>query len=1004
MASILTPIKQFLLENNEYARFTDNHCFLCRPESQHNWICDTCVNAHCENLALDRSVDEMLNALPEGVRFAHVNLCSIFNKLDHIQILLRNGIFDVLAVSESKLHNKISDSDIQVKGYTVLRRDRNRRGGGVLMYINDKWTVTNQYRDQSLEILSVEIQLGNSPIKFKVGVVYRPPNSNVAWQHIFIEKIENLSRTCTELPVIIMGDFNINQSRTEHFKNAMTERGFTQVINENTRETQFTASIIDHIYVKYPREVLNITRGVIPFGVSDHHMVYLIETGIEDEAQPERDYVKHRDEEILNESAIIRDLEQEFDDESWRSSTNINTIWTTFCSKLTEVVDRQRPIRYQQFCSDAGKWVNDDILKEMEKRDKLHQQALRSNVEFHWKLYGAAKNRVMAKINTAKSEFVNKALSKSYTDSKDAWILLERSLPTNSSSAQPTCIKINKDTFSDSKGIANAFNNFFGEKTCNPVENFDSSLPLMQNGSSRFLKFPNITKDFVENEINALPDSTCTGLDGISVKLLKTSLHVIAPILASLLNKSLECGEVPSELKTARVIPHFEGGDIDLINNYRPMSVLPIISNILDKHVFISLYEYLDDHNLLPIHQSGFRPKHTKETALHYLVDNWLSNMEGGKLTGALFPALCEPFETVHHQVLLQKLSSFGICQNTYKWFQSYLTGRTQYVSWKGVYSDGKIVSSGVPKGSKLGGLLFILFMNDFPKCLKHSKVTMFAGDIALSFSHESIYDIERRLQEDLSYSLIWMKDNRLPIKLENTKSLLIGTRGRLANNRQMQIRINGVVLENVNSINFLGIQLDGQLTWSAHIDSFLKKIVQELKVLEQLQNVLSKEAALKLYNTVIIPRITYCCTIWCSPRKKTLMKKLSRAQKKVVGIISNKRVSNISYRHFCDLKVMPVEKLLQFEKLKLLFQILYNKSPACKYLNDFQCEDQISTMGTRNSSKCKLHVPAAKTERYKQSFKISSASLWNSLPESVTECTSLLTFETECQRYLNDN
>lgn len=1001
MASGLSPIKQFL-ESAKGASFTDDHACICHLGAEAKWICDTCIKTYCENVCLDRfqTVDEMLTTLPEGIRFAHINICSILNKLDQIKILLRNGVFDILAVTESKLDSSIVDLKIKVEGYTVERRDRKRNGGGVLMYINDKWNVTSPYADESLELLTVDIGLQNSP-NIKVGVVYRPPSASAQWKTDFIKEVEVLSNTQTEL--VIMGDLNIDlQSGYEDFEIKMQEKGFTQLIKENTRVTSTTKTIIDHIYVNNPDEVAY--KGVIPFGVSDHHMVYLIRKGIRAEAPPDRVYVKYRDGEIVDENALIDELEKV----NWSlitSSSYVNIMWTTFCTKFMEVVDKYMPIKKHRFRSDAEKWVNEDSLEAMKQREKLHHQALKSSRKLDWKLYNAAKVRVVAKLNAAKTEFVEESLNKTTgsTTPEDAWIKLNRSLVPHSVSVKPTFMKMNEDTFSDSKDIANALNEFFLTRRCELAQEFErKSLPqrgkdLMPKGS---FSIPNITIDDIKNAIVNLSDSLCIGLDGISVKMLKTTVNVIAPVLESIINKSLESGEVPSEWKKARVSPRFKAGDKFLIENYQPsVSVLPVISKILEGHIFNTFFRYLNNENLLKIHPIN----QAKETVLHCIVDNWLKNRDSKKLTGALFPALCKPFDMVNHKILLQKLSSFGICENSHKWFESYLTGRTQCVRWKGVYSDEKNVTIGVPKSSKLGGLLFTLFMNDYPDCLVHSEVAMYKGEIALSFSNASVLDIRSKLCEDLSKSMSWMKKNMLTMDLEKTKSMLIGPERKLRD-KKFLIKIENHAIKKYKSIIFLGVKIDRQLTWSNHIKFVLNKISLELDDLKQMRKFLSKEAALKIYNTVIFPYFEYCCTIWCLPRRETFIEELSERQKTAVSIISKEKVTKISSTHFHDLKLMPVESFFKFQKLMLLFKILYLKeSQEYKYLN-LKWVDQVSTKETRNRNKCKLYEPKARTEYYKQSFKISSASLWNSLPESVRECTSLETFETECQRYLNGN
>ena len=215
--------------------------------------------------------------------------------------------------------------------------------------------------------------------------------------------------------------------------------------------------------------------------------------------------------------------------------------------------------------------------------------------------------------------------------------------------------------------------------------------------------------------------------------------------------------------------PIFKSGDEHMVNNYRPVSVLPIISKIIEKHVFNSFYEYLSENHLITSSQSGFRPKHSCETALNCLIDRWLKNIDQGKLTGVLFIDPSKAFDTVNHNVLIHKLKSFGICENTISWFKSYLSSREQSVGWKGVISKPNNITIGVPQGSILGPFFFILFVNDYPKCLKYSNVTiyMYADDTSQDVTDKSVDIIETKLICDLKSSMNWMNENKLTMNLK---------------------------------------------------------------------------------------------------------------------------------------------------------------------------------------------------------------------------------------------
>ena len=413
----------------------------------------------------------------------------------------------------------------------------------------------------------------------------------------------------------------------------------------------------------------------------------------------------------------------------------------------------------------------------------------------------------------------------------------------------------------------------------------------------------------------------------------------------------------------------------------------------------------MDKNNLLTEHQSGFRPKHSCETALHSIIDKWLCNIDEGKLTGVLFIDLSKAFDTVNHEVLLHKLLSFGICQNSFKWFQSYLSGRSQCVRWKSILSEEKNVTIGVPQGSILGPLFFILSVNDYPKCLKHSNVTIYADDTTQDISHKSIDVIEQKLHEDLLNSMQWMERNKLTMNLKKTQCMLIGTAQKLSQFRKICIKVGDIVLETVTSSKLLGVHKDECLSWSVHIDVLSKKLSQKIGILRRLRNFMSNAALLKIYNIVVFPHFNYCCTVWRAAKNKTYIDRIFRLQKRAGRIILNVKQTQTSTMDILhSLKWMPVHEYFMYRKLILTFKVLNNLTP--QYLNVFKLVSQTSTRTTRQSnSSTLLYIPKVRTEYmyYKRSFSISSAILWNELPESVRNCSSLASFKSNnLQYYMN--
>lgn len=345
---------------------------------------------------------------------------------------------------------------------------------------------------------------------------------------------------------------------------------------------------------------------------------------------------------------------------------------------------------------------------------------------------------------------------------------------------------------------------------------------------------------------------------------------------------------------------------------------------------------------------------------------------------------------------------SFGICNNTYEWFKSYLADRVQCVGWKGELSVPNPVTIGVPQGSILGPLFFILFVNDYPKCLKYCNTTIYADDTSTDVCDKSIDVIEFKLTQDLYNSIQWMNQNKLTMNLKKTQCMVIGTSQRLSKVNNICIKIDDVTLENVKDAKLLGVTIDQSLTWSTHLNLLGKKISKKLGVLRRLRCFMSNDALLKVYNSIIFPHFNYCCTVWCSSKNKSNMDCIFKLQKSAARIILNVHdFRTPSNEMFSLLRWMPISDYFIFRKLILIFKVLHNLTPS--YMNVFRYISTVSTRNTRGSSDNLLYVPSCRTEYYKRSFTFSGTRLWNELPKEIRECLTLSSFKTSyLNRYFN--
>ena len=359
--------------------------------------------------------------------------------------------------------------------------------------------------------------------------------------------------------------------------------------------------------------------------------------------------------------------------------------------------------------------------------------------------------------------------------------------PTKSTSEPGAAFRINGTETTDKSFIAKSFCSYFSnvatmlKRKSFFLRDFIWSRPngahYLEQVSERF-SFRAVNETEIFKELKFLRRKKATGLDNFPPGLLKDVASVIVKPLAFVINLSLETGSVPAEWKVAKVIPLFKSGSSAEIDNYRPISILPILSKILEKMVYKQLIFYLESNSLLSDYQFGFRSNRSTELAVTYFTDLIRKEADCGKATGAVFIDLSKAFDTVSHSVLLNKLSLYGIQDTELQWFTDYLFLRKQMVQYNGVLSEPSPVFTGVPQGSILGPLLFLIHFNDVHKPLQLSRIITYADDTVIFTSASDFDAIQSSLSEDINRLSSWFRENTLIINLKKGKTevMLFGT------------------------------------------------------------------------------------------------------------------------------------------------------------------------------------------------------------------------------------
>ena len=459
----------------------------------------------------------------------------------------------------------------------------------------------------------------------------------------------------------------------------------------------------------------------------------------------------------------------------------------------------------------------------------------------------------------------------------------------------------------------------------------------------------------------------------IPSKLLKMAASIVTPSLTAIFTKSIITGIYPTEWKMARVTPVFKKGEKSDLNNYRPISVIPAVSKVFEKIVYDQLYPYLNDNQLLSSCQSGFRSLHSTLTALLEATNSWSVNIDNGFLNGVVFIDLKKAFDTIDHEIILRKLSYFGADQATAKWFQSYLSNRTQRCNVNGNLSTASTVTCGVPQGSILGPLLFLMYINDLPNCLQVAAPRMFADDTSITLSAKTVANLKLAVTSELNNLTCWLRANKLSLNVAKTELMIIGSRQRLnAQCEEINISIDDRTIKRVDHTKSLGLTIDAQLSWSKHVDEISKKVSSAIGALKRVRPFIPTDVAAQIYNALILPHFDYCSPVW-DGISGCLSDKLQKLQNRAARVITQSPFDTSSNLLLAMLKWEKLSLRRKKQKALIMYKTLNDLAPD--YLQRLFTQRHVNDYNLRNLEG-KLSLPKPNTNYLKRSFCYSGACL----------------------------
>ena len=827
------------------------------------------------------------------------------------------------------------------------------------------------------------------------GIIYHRPKTS------FPAFFDSLSSIVTKITSenkksYIVGDFNTNllakdMPAARNLTNLFHENMFYNCITKPTRVIKSSATLIDHIWTN---NLENNKNNVIIYSrVSDHFPVYSQFKGKlnYNNTMVNSVNIMYRDYSEQNMSAFTEAISNT----EWApvySSTNPNCKCEKFLTIFTESFNRYFPEKSKQLKTKAiaKPYITTEIKNLIKEKHKLQRKYAKYPIT-----YGDAfrniRNQVTTAIRNAKSNYYKNKLKENSGNSRKTWQVLNTILNRHPNELSND-FTINDEQISDPSVIANGFNNHFSNVAKNLIGNITSPgnfLTYLGDPVPNNMTPKEITVRELVDVIKSM-NNTTAGHDGIPAHIIKKVALLIAPVLVDIFNASLISGIFPNLLKVAKIVPIFKSGDKCDIKNYRPISLLTFFSKLLEKLMLLRLEEHCTHNNIITASQYGFMKGKSVESALLNFTNSVLASFDQKHFTLGIFLDLSKAFDTVDHSILLQKLDHYGIRYQMNDWFKSYLTNRTQFVSFKKCNSSITQILFGVPQGSILGPFLFLIFINDFVHCSSNIKFTLFADDTNIHLAGPDIKSLIETANNELGHVHNWLMCNRLTLNFEKSHYIIFKRNKRMPNTLP-HLKIQNKIINREYSTKFLGVHIDHGLTWKIHMQETLNKISKCGGIITQVRHCLTREALKQLYYSLVYPHLMYCNTVWGGVGSQC-SKKLFTSQKKIIRKIHFLKKYDHTNAAYVSLNVLKYNEIKDYCSAVYVYKMLGNPN------NDMFIQRMNGHYMLRNATL--LQTPQVRTNQSQSHIRFRGVHVWNSLPEDIRLKPSISSFKSSLKNY----
>ena len=967
----------------------------------------------CENYSIETFNDKFVSYNTSQFRINNLfvlnfNIRSFNSNIDQFSNFIDELVIkpQIIILSETWFSRNSKGNINGYTGFDCCRPDR--VGGGISIFLLNSMETDNVLCEvvcePEIELVHIILSFNNNQIKEQIEIVaiYRPPETS----HVdsFIHKLDSLLCNINRNnKVIIAGDLNLCAIKQDTNYNKLSDLlntySFTLHVLIPTRpNTQGTNSLIDHIWSNFgPNPEAGVFDDV---KITDHHINFVFLPVKIGNRNIKIKFRNHSDEcielmisKLINFSMFFPLL---------TANKDFNGKFNTFYDELDRIYKKSCPILTKTIPENKAKkpWINHEIKLKIKRKHYLYQRYKNGALPYsEFQQFQSDLSKVLKK---AKKNYYRNKYKSCNNNSAKTWKVTNDILCNDKKTKNRTyAITHNDNTLTDDNTISNLFNEYFTNVSNNlsngiPISN-TNPLTYMGNPVNNTFVFFKTTTTEVISILKGFKNKKST-LNNIPITVLKKISHVIAPLLTELFNDSIRQGLFPDILKIGRVIPIHKSGSRKEMKNYRPITTLSVFSKIFEKLVHKRLIKFITKYNLLNKNQFGFLKNRNTSDAILEFLDNLYDSLNNDEYHLAIYLDFSKAFDTISHEILMSKLFHMGFRSDLngdiYSWLRSYLSNRKQYVSINETNSNTLPTNIGIPQGSTLGPLLFILYINDMANSLSYTKIIHFADDSTLYKSYNKTTDISHQINTELEAINNWLTANKLYLNVNKTKYMIINNRGRPPD---LNLTIGNSTIERCTEHKFLGVYIDERLTFGTHTNKISNRIARGIGVLRRMKHIVPNDVLRQLFYAFIYSNYTYAITTYGSAYQNQLQR-LTNLTNKAIKIITNvNRITpdvckreqifdfQLSYRYFCSIKMFQIIQLNLHE-----------------YFAEKLSSQQIThNHTTRASTSQNLTTPHYRYNKCQKSFLYQGTKIWNEIPTTIRNSETLHVFKKNLKKFL---